>query len=492
MRRGWRGILLIILGILLLPTAALSEKEDGDAQEITRMCSVTAPGHPDLRSVILDPWLEGAERFTKAEPVKITWDPEAYAPRTLCVQWERLPDGITLRQTDADGAVLMEEPVAHRHDFAAELLPEAVRADLIPGESGMAIDRIAIYEEGTIPQKYLLSWKDTPKKLDYLIIATHPDDDVLFMGTVHPVYGAERGYLGTTAFVTTPNRERLSEALAGVRADGCENYPIFLGYPDVPQTKRAEQESRFPSAEVTRSIVRTLRQYRPLVVFTQDFMGEYGHWQHRTVANAVQKAIRLAADPTYDRKSEEAFGTWQVQKCYVHLAGENPIVLDMDTPLDSMDGRTAYEVAVSAFEEHRSQQSGRHWVQSETDEYASNRFGVVFGTVEAGEDVFDNIDETQLSFYIPPTPSPTEEPTPTPPLTEAPTEEPTASPAPVQVETRTVSPAPTEASATEAPSPVPTAVPAAGNTRTIWFLLGGGALLLVLLTGMILLLKRKH
>ena len=176
----------------------------------------------------------------------------------------------------------------------------------------------------------------------------------------------------------------------------------------------------------------------------------------------------------------------------VFLAGENPIVLDMDTPLDSMDGRTAYEVAVSAFEEHRSQQSGRHWVQSETDEYASNRFGMVFGTVEAGEDVFDNIDETQLSFYIPPTPSPTEEPTPTPPLTEAPTEEPTASPAPVQVETRTVSPAPTEASATEAPSPVPTAVPAAGNTRTIWFLLGGGALLLVLLTGMILLLKRKH
>ena len=198
---------------------------------------------------------------------------------------------------------------------------------------------------------------------------------------------------------------------------------------------------------MTLALVRLFREYRPLVVFTQDLNGEYGHWQHMIVAESVIEASRLCADPTYDDVSCAQFGTWEVKKCYVHLYEENPFVMDIRTPLQSRGGRTAYEVAKDAFRFHTSQSSGRFIVQSETDKSAMNRFGMAYGTVEAGNDVFDNIDPTLLSSYVPPaTPVPSAEPTPEP------TEPPTPQPTPQRTEEPTPAP-------TEPPTPQPTLVP---------------------------------
>lgn len=139
-----------------------------------------------------------------------------------------------------------------------------------------------------------------------------------------------------------------------------------------------------------------LREYGPLVVFSHDLNGEYGHWQHRIVASSILEACRYAADPEYDPLSLEEFGTWEVKKCYLHLYEENPLVMDVSTPLESRGGRTALEVAKDAFKLHRSQQNGRHEVEDENGKHPLNRFGMVCGTVEAGSDVFDNIDPALL------------------------------------------------------------------------------------------------
>ena len=266
---------LVLLCLLILPLCAAAEDEETNAREITRKCLVTAPNHADLKSQILDRWLNGAEWFTAKEPVKITWNTDQYTPHWVCVQWERLPNGAKFAQYGPDGALLSEKAIPNtRYDTTLELLPETGKAELIPGEKGMAIARIAIYEEGILPDVFTDVWQDTPDHLDYLVIATHPDDDVLFLGTVHPVYGAERGYCGTTAFVTAPNRERIGEGLAGVKTEGCTYYPLFLGFPDVPQVKREQEWDRFRPSDVQLAIVRLFRAVRPLVVFTQDRKGE--------------------------------------------------------------------------------------------------------------------------------------------------------------------------------------------------------------------------
>ena len=113
------------------------------------------------------------------------------------------------------------------------------------------------------------------------------------------------------------------------------------------------------------------------------------------------------------------------------------------------------------------------------------------GVVEVGEDVFDNVDETLFSFYVPPTPEPTPEPTPTP--TPEPTPEPTEAPTPEPTEAPTV--------AVETPEPSPTLIPLAKlsdpppdsvhRDYTLWIVLGtlGAAAIAV---SVVLLVKKKR
>ena len=147
---------------------------------------------------------------------------------------------------------------------------------------------------------------------------------------------------------------------------------------------------------VTLSLVRIFRQHRPLVVFTHDVNGEYGHWQHKVVSASTVEACKLAADESYDPASAAEFGVWEVKKCYLHLYAEDPLVLDVNAPLVSFGGKSALEVAREAFLKHGSQQTGRFRVQADWDPYPISRLGMAYGTVEAGTDAFDNIDPQLL------------------------------------------------------------------------------------------------
>ena len=173
-------------------------------------------------------------------------------------------------------------------------------------------------------------------------------------------------------------------------------------------------------------IVRLYRKHRPLVVFAQDRDGEYGHWQHKLTSQAAVEAFALAADPTFDPDSAARYGTWQVQKVYLHLYPENELLLDADAPLAAFDGQDAFTVAKNAYRKHVTQQRFAFAVERNDGRYPFNRFGMAAGVVAAGEDAFDNIDPTLLAAYVPPTPTPTDMPT--APVTEAPTPSPTGVP----------------------------------------------------------------
>ena len=446
-------LLLLLAALLCMPSAYA---EDREAQDLTsQMQFEKSGGRNAARDRLYDKSLNETVQFWPRETIRLTWEKAANKAAYLCIQWGAIPYKVTLRQIGANGEILADQYADPYYDTIIPLEKGAVGMTIIAGELGMDIARLALYSEGTLPAPFF-PWEDTPKGLDYLVIATHPDDDTLFMGGIVPTYGAEQGYVGTVAYMTSPTRKRVNEAHLGAWEMGTIYRPLFLCFQDINQRVKDSYVNRFLPETVTLELVRLFREYRPLVVFTQDLDGEYGHWQHKILAASVIEASRLCADPSYDTFSVEQFGTWEVRKCYVHLYQDNPLIMDIRTPLASRGGRTALEVAQDAFKFHGSQQNGRHTVQAEKDPDAMNRFGMAYGTVEAGSDVFDNIDPMLFASHrASETPAPQ---TPTPEPTEAPTAEPTEVPTPEPTEAPAATPEPTEApTATPEPTEAPTA-----------------------------------
>lgn len=468
--------ILLLLCLCLLPAFAVADDAPA-AKDLSASCTLTYTGrHPGAGTAIHSRFFEATVTFAEGELFRFAWtdDVPAYY---LCTQWLTVPQTARVVSYDRDGAVLAETPLPPYMDSFYPL-PDGARAvEVIAGEGGMTVVRAQMYSEGVTPHPYH-DWQPAPEHLDYLLIATHPDDDTLFMGACIPLYGAKDGKVGTVAFLTASKRERMTEAQNGVWAMGSRYYPLFLGFADVPQARRSTEGSKFLAEDVTKALVRLLREHRPLVVFTQDYNGEYGHWQHSRVAHCVTEAVQLCADPAYDPDSAAAFGTWEVKKCYVHLYPENPLTLDIDTPIAALGGKTAFEVAKQAFALHESQQSGRHHVNGVREPYSIARFGMVYGTVEAGTDAFDNIDPALLYANLSAqTPAPTETPIPvptdTPAPTEAPTPVPTDTPAPTEAPTPvpTDTPAPTDTPVpTEAPTPAVSPAPETVSAPTVWTL----------------------
>ena len=424
MKRLW-----IVLICIMLFTAIPAAKADSGASELTDRCTFDFGTQKEAENNLLNGKI-GAS-FKAGASFSMTWD-ETLEDARLCLQWQKEPEEVRLLQYGADETLLREETLPPYPETVSPLLPDARRAVVESGTKEMRLLAVAVYGAGELPDPFH-DWQEIPEHVDYLLISTHPDDDVLYLGSVVPTYGAERGYVGTIVYVTNQNRTRKSEAENGAWAMGLRVRPVFFGMRDVFSGTTKARRNLFPYDELLQNTVRAYRQLRPLVVFAQDLNGEYGHWQHKRTAKAAREAFSLAADPEYDPESAALYGTWQVQKLYLHLYRKDKILIDAHTPLAAFDGKDAYEVACGAFLKHKSQQRYHFRVQRDDGQYAFNRFGMAEGVVPVGEDVFDNIDETLFCGYVaPPTPapSPMQSEAPEAIQTPAPSEKPKPSPRP--------------------------------------------------------------
>ena len=405
MRRRINWCLLVLAILLALPWLSYADKEPAAGAESDTSPAIKAENlsfsikfdysdHYDIGKKLLYDSLSKPETFSPYERFSIWWNPNVPG-HWLCVQWNVVPEDVRILQYDRNDMLLAETCVEEKYDTVLELEADTGRVVFVGDRRGMEVARIALFSEGILPEPFY-PWKETFGHLDYLVISTHPDDDVIFMGGIAPIYGMERGYTGTIAYVTNPGRLRLCEAVKGAWTMGVRYRPLFLGFRDVPSDRIRQSGNKFVPEAVTLAIVRMLRQERPLVVFTQDLNGEYGHWQHKVVSASVVEACKLAADESYDPASVAAYGAWEVKKCYLHLYQDNPLILDVNTPLASMEGKTVIEIDKEAFLKHNTQQNGRYWVQTDWDAYPLCKFGMAYGTVEAGEDAFDNIDPALL------------------------------------------------------------------------------------------------
>lgn len=380
---------------------------DLKAENLTTNCVLDAsPGIREELWRIGDDLLDTSKTLEAGEWVSLAWDKNVPV-KTIWLAFRDYPQAYRVRQFDADGALVREEtgPEFVNHAVFVEPKTRSVTV-LADRESDLAA--LYAFGEGAVPNYH--PWKSTPEKLDYLVIAMHPDDDVLFMGAIIPLYTVEQGREGAIFYTATLDRVRKDEAQNGAWAMGLRTAPILGTFPDIKYPHLEEPDSLFAFDRLVLHLVKLLRQYRPEVVFSHDLNGEYGHWQHKRLAHAVQQAVPLAADGSFDSDSVGQFGAWQVKKLYLHLYGENKIALPVGKPIPALDGKTPVEIARTAFKCHRSQRKSRHKVRNE-GAYSMSDFGLAYTVVGLDtpdlNDPFEHIDPATIHGAGPPPSSPT-------------------------------------------------------------------------------------
>ena len=273
------------------------------------------------------------------------------------------------------------------------------------------LSELHAFGEGRVPD-WVQQWQPPCEEADLLLDSTHVDDEQLFFAGVLPYYAGECGLAVQVVYFTDPftYHDRQHEQLNGLWTVGVRNYPISSQFKDAysenSKDAYAHQEKYgFSREDIVRFQVEMIRRFRPHVVVGHDINGEYGHGQHKINCETLMDALDLAADESYDPDSVLTYGTWDTPKAYIHLWEENPIVMDWDIPLETFDGKTAFQVSQEGFLCHESQQWTwfRRWIfgsnmeitkASEIKTYSPCLYGLYRSTVgldESGGDMFENI-----------------------------------------------------------------------------------------------------
>lgn len=492
-----------VTALLFQPVGA----DDGQAENLSSKCKYSADFslHEER---LRDSDYDTVQRVSKGKTLSIAWD-DSVPVATVYLSFYHVPVAYTVLQYSADGTKLSEEPGILLYNNLIELLPETRKVSIRAEEENCTVCSLYALGPGSIADYH--PFRTTIEKADYMTFAMHPDDDVLFLGAIYPIYEADRGLSGISMIMSTKlpekiQRERRQEDMNGAWVLGLKTQPVFGGFPDIPQDYYEKFHHTFTKDDVTRYAVTMIRTYRPEVVMTQDLNGEYGHWQHKVLAQGVQAAVPLAADPDYQPKGYPKTDPWEVKKLYIHLYDQNKLTLDVDRPIAALGGKTAFETAQEAFLMHPTQVKKNNHHVSKT-EYSLAEFGLAYTTV--GEDtpgvndMFEHIDPYALS--VTPTPqvtsSPTPELTPEPATPEPATEAPTDTPEPLPVsaiETAeptkaiTVQEESTEIHSSPVPSTEPEPAEQNDPLSKIVLLVGGGLVLLLIVLCVLLAFVRKR
>ena len=437
-------LLALMLSIAPMTRTTLAQEDPGEysietpgpqAENLTRHCTLSS----DLKSTaytwrLTDEELNTTQILKPGERVSISWR-DGIPVKAVRMAFKDYPGAYRIQQFDAAGTLLKEESAPLLVNNAV-FVEEGTRTVTLVPEEEINLCSLYAFGEGVVPDYH--PWAPTPEKLDYLVVAMHPDDDVLFMGAIPPLYTVEQGREGSIFYTATRERVRKNEAENGAWIMGLRKAPILGTFPDIPPSYYEKYKNTFPQEEVVNCLVALFRRYKPEVVFSHDLEGEYGHWQHKILAHAVQEAVPLAADPAYDPSSAEQYGAWQIKKLYLHLYPENRIVLPATKPIAAYGGLTPVQIAAAAFQCHKSQLPSRHAVTNE-GVYSMSDFGLAYtlvGTDTPGvNDPFEHIDPRSLH------PLPAAEAA-TPALTDTPA--PTDTPVPTDTPSPTDTPAPTD------------------------------------------------
>ncbi len=256
----------------------------------------------------------------------------------------------------------------------------------------LKVMEVRLFGQGTLPPD-VVDFQETADKADLMILACHPDDDILWLGGLMPTYAGQLGMKVQVAYMTSRFHYRRCEAMDALWHCGVRQGPVFAEMPDNGKSSYVKAVKEWGGIRATSvKIARMIRRFRPEVLVTQDTNGEYGHNQHRLMVVACNQAVQMAADPK--QRDLRGLPAWEVKKYYIHLYPEDALVLDFECPLPAFGGKTAFDVAKEAFLLHSSQQNGRYEVAIDGP-YDIRRYGLAYSAVgpdEAHDGLFEHID----------------------------------------------------------------------------------------------------
>lgn len=257
---------------------------------------------------------------------------------------------------------------------------------------------LRVFGPGAAPEDVQV-W-DTPcEQADVLVFPSHADDDVIFFGAMIASC-VDRGLDVQVSYLVNHYdwQPRPQELLDALWAMGIRHYPVIGPFPDYYVLNVHAAESSFGWDAVEEYQVEQIRRFRPSVVVGHDRQGEYGHGAHQLNALVLEEAVKSAQYAEAFPEMAEELGTWTVSKLYLHFAEENPIYIDVETPLASFGGRTAFKVASDAMYFHESQLQYPHrptlGYNEDFPRYDCRAFGLVYTTVgeDTGNDIMEHIE----------------------------------------------------------------------------------------------------
>ncbi|MDD6334548.1 MAG: PIG-L family deacetylase [Clostridia bacterium] len=357
--------------------------EESEATEITPDITLSNGGRV---SSMTDGSYNTRTSFSSGDTIVITSSEAMYS---LYIKWDLVPSQWTLTYNDktvncgTDGFL---------HEYIK--IPEGTTSMTITFASKEAICDLHTYSSGTAPAQ-VQTWKKPCDKADILVFATHADDEILFLGGVLATYGGGQDLAVQVAYMcefTSTAKIREHEKLDGLWVSGIKNYPVCGDFPDLYSTTLEAAKKQYNYEDLKSFITGTIRRFKPLVVVTQDFNGEYGHGGHMILSKAVADSVDTSKDASVYPETASQYGTWDVPKTYIHLYDQNKITINLRVPLANMGNRTAIEIASEAYKQHVSQQWCWFYV-SDDYEYSCADFGLYRTLVgnDTGNDMLENI-----------------------------------------------------------------------------------------------------
>ena len=218
----------------------------------------------------------------------------------LYIKWD---DPVVPYQIKTDQGIIECGQYGFLHEFI--LLPESSQTVtvLLPQQKmRLYKNEVRIFTDESVPDDVQI-WAPPCERADIMLIPSHADDEILYMGGIAPTYGAELGarvqVVYMTEFRSTNQSVREHEKLDGLWADGVRFYPVCGNFRDVYCNDLADAKKKYDYQAAVDYLTDVIRRFKPQVVVTHDFNGEYGHGFHMLTASAAAQALENAADSSY-------------------------------------------------------------------------------------------------------------------------------------------------------------------------------------------------
>jgi len=293
----------------------------------------------------------------------------------IYIEFDRTPTVWTIKDNSSEKTMECGKyAFLHEYVDVIGLFGYAPKSVTMSFPEGTVIADVYGFSAGELPE-FVQIWNPPCEKADLMVITTHSDDEQLFFAGTLPYYAIERKLQVQIVYAVqhfeaygVQEHRRPHEQIDGLWTVGIRNYPVISDIPDIyaeskdRDTAYKQAIANFGAAGVTYDdfksyITECIRRFKPQVVVSHDLNGEYGHGAHVLVSTALTEVIKISDNENEYSASADKYGTWSPLKTYLHLYGENKITLDWDTPLDSMDGKTPFQVSQAGFNCHKSQ----HW-----------------------------------------------------------------------------------------------------------------------------------